>query len=244
MDSKKRKIIKVVSIVFAAILAVSALTVWIIGVATHEEGGLLRVCVNDGEGLRYIDTGDINIEGAIADRACERVEELRWPSKQIPMSVSVVAGDGTAILPGEIQREAIDASIEHINTQLDFTLLEPSGDSETADVLVRFSVPVGDMERGGTTIRHRALGAVSHHIRADGSYFCELLLFGNIGDLRGEFLVSVHELLHCAGLGHDHNNPSSVMFPYTLNDSLLDQMVNAAMITGHDKAILIDLYDN
>jgi hypothetical protein len=248
---KKRNIAVAIG---AAVLLVAATVLLIVGVTTHEEPGLLRVCEHAGV-ILYADRDDVEIIGRPESEeeaygACERVEELRWPQSQIPLTVAAVASDGTEIPPpgfGDRRRSPLDSAIRDLNRQLGFTLFASVRERTGAAIVVRSGEAV-EVDVGGH--QGRAPGAraplgYARHSRPDSAtgsdLFCGIGVYGNVGSVRHEYLVAHHELLHCAGLAHDPDNPASAIYPFTSDDTMWEQM-EAARITDFDRALLRRLY--
>lgn len=244
---KKRNI---VGAVVGAVIAVVATIAIIVAVTRHEEPGLLQVCEHAGV-ILYADRDAVDIVGRSESEeeaygSCERTEELVWPQSQIPLTVAAVTADDVEIPPGDSRREALDSAIRDINQQLGFTLFTAVSERTTAAVLVRSGIPV-ESSAGEGQRRNTVLGYAAHSRRPDLSgaetaLHCSVGLFASVNGLRYEFLVSRHELLHCAGLGHDHDNPASAIYPFTYDDTMWEQM-GTTFITDHDKGLLRERYD-
>jgi len=238
--SKKRNIAITIG---AGILAVVAAALIVYGVVTHTEPVLLEVCWENNE-ARYVEGTEVD------DGPCEGSEELVWPKSQFPLSVAAIS-DETLLAPGSARREGLDSAIRDINSQVGCELLEPVEDGAEAAIVAGVGKAVDVIARrnsGGKGAKRNAsiLGWARHQRNesgADAELHCDLAVYSTVGNLRREYLVAHHELLHCLGLAHDPNNPASAIYPFTEDDTMWDRM-HAARITDADRARLRELYCN
>lgn len=229
----------------AGVLAVVVIALIVYGVVTHSEPLLLEVCWVDGQ-ARYTDG---STEEWYDYGPCAGDEELVWAKKQIPLTVTAIeASSEDVFAPGAESRKGIDAAIRDINSQVGCKLLEPRGIREGSAILARLGAAV-DVARprdrsgpgkAGSSPSKSPLGFARHH-QLDGGLHCDMSVSSTVGSLRGEYLVAHHELLHCLGLAHHPDNPSSAMYPFTADDTMWDRM-QAARITDGQRARLRELY--
>lgn len=119
----------IIMIVVAALVAIAAIILVVVGVTTHTEAGMMRVCWNTTRTADY-------------QAQCETPEEIVWPTNQIPLQVYEPTGS-----------RSVDAAIEAANFQIGCEVLERS-DSPSADVQVFLNEPA-QVERdrsGGNTL--------------------------------------------------------------------------------------------
>jgi len=234
----------IATVVIAVVLGVATGALIIYGVVTHEETGLLRVCWGEDGKARYFDPLQLEGVDATDGESCDRPKKLVWPKEQVPLSVTAIAGDRTTMLvPGTTPRIAIDAAIEDLNRQFGFNLFAPSRDRAWSDIVVHLGIPVEtkvSRERGKKGLAP-LLGRVQHRRVSSNAIRCDLTLYANTGSYRHEYLVAHHELLHCAGFGHDEDNPSSAMYPLTTDGTMFGRM-HAARVTDHDRELGRRLY--
>ena len=238
--SKKKNIAVVVGV--AILFVVSAVSL-IYAIATHEEPTLLEVCwTNDGRALYPKNTTEETYG------ACSRGQELVWPEKQIPLSVAAVTGVEEIVLaPGTKRREALDQAIQDINSQVGCKVLSPTAFRDGSAILAHLGTAVvielgRSRGRKGEGGGHSSLGYARHRREKSGELLrCNFSVSSRVNNLRGEYLVTHHELLHCLGLSHDPDNPSSAIFPFTYDDTMWDSMISVR-ITDNDRAKLRDLY--
>lgn len=119
-----------IMLAIVAVISILAVVGVVIGVATHNEPGLMRVCWNQ-------------FNTVVSDYDCAEGTEISWPTATFPLGVET---DGYV---GEVQ-----TSIDLINTQVGCDLLayqEPSG-FRPADITITSEAIMsrGD-ERGGST---------------------------------------------------------------------------------------------
>lgn len=250
MSSWFKKPINIVIFALAVSLFIGAAVAIIVGVATHREPGFTQVCF-DREGLAVYDTS-IETGGVLGDGACEGFEELHWQTKEIPLTVAAVSADDLKEIPvGSDEREAIDSAVRDINSQVGFKLLTSVSNSRGAKIVVRMgeAIPInaGKTPRrtGDAKAPPKVLPAklgYARHFRVGEHQYCRVGIYSLVPDLRGQYLVGVHEVLHCVGLAHDDDNPGSVMYPFHENETMWDRM-NAARITDHDNEGINDRYN-
>jgi hypothetical protein len=219
------KPVNVVITVVAILMFVGGLIGVVYGVRTHREEGLLQVCwVDDdrgGRAVRYFDTNKLE-SGRPIGGPCENPEELVWPRKQIP--ITVTANGDSPRFPSVVKQAVSD-----INRQLGFVLFVV--EREGGFVVIE-SAPI---EQG------RPLGYTQHYW-AFGSLGALVGVSSAAGSERMVYLITRHELLHVVGLGHDQYNPSSCMHPLTADDTN-EQRMGAARITDFDNRLLNERYN-
>jgi hypothetical protein len=238
-----KKPLNIAITVGAMVLLVVCAVLIAYGVTTHKEAGLLQVCWQ-GDKAQY--TGGTEVA---PNESCTRTEELVWPQGKIPLAVAAIAPDRTTPLdPGAVAREGVDEAAEDINRQLGFDLFRAVADPVGAAVVVEIGVPVeagvDGRARGGDgkAATSSPLGRAQHYLFSNGrGLFCDIDIYAGIGSLRHEYLVVHHELLHCAGLAHDADNPASAIYPFTNDDTMWERM-QAARITDHDRELLRSRY--
>jgi len=216
--------------VVAAILAIGAAAALVWGITHHTEAGLLEVCWSE-EGTAVY--GASQIEGGVGYGTCERIEELQWPQKQIPLSLAPISSEGELLDENSDEVRALQHTVEDLNQQLGFDLYRVVSGVHASNAEVHFgaafvgsnSPPPGRVfhTRTGTNLR----GYV--YLRSDV-----------VSVERTLYLVLRHELLHLAGLAHDDFN-LSVMFPITREDWNSDHM-SQAHVTDYDIDLLQSKY--
>ena len=221
--SKKRNIAITVG---AAVLAVVVIGLIIYGVCTHSEPGLLRVCWQPNGSVVYADPDSTEVaDPEEVEGPCAAPEDLVWARKQLPLDVgweSYRDGD----------ERSLKAAITDINRQLGFKLYRVTPEGEESEVLISFE-PIEPGDPAGWAGHAKSAG--------DNVLFCNIGISTSASTDRMVYLVSHHELLHCAGLAHDPDNPASAIYPFTNDDSMWDTMT-AARITDFDRALLRRLY--
>jgi hypothetical protein len=217
MSSWFKKPVNIVITVGAALLTVTVIVLLIWGITHHHEGGLLEVCWVDGE-ARYV-------EGSESDHgACEGSQELRWPRKQIPITIQNVEEEAPARV---LAKAAAD-----LNSQVGFELFRMVAHGQPADA----SVHIRAFEVQNTP----PPGYVVHR-RSDERMWGEVHIRSDVASVdRTLYLVAEHEYLHLAGLEHD-DFTLSLMFPVTHEDWASENM-STAHVTDNDKALLRELY--
>lgn len=223
-----KKPVNIVVSAVASAIAVAALILILWGVSHHTEGGLLEVCWVGGEAL-YV-TGSERDNGT-----CTRPEELVWPQKQIPITVTTSTPAWGKMVERPDDTKVLIRAVDEINTQAGFQLFEMGSPESRPDAEIHFGGPIqaGDEEKTppGYTIHVRVGDALRGHvyIRSDVSSSDRLL-----------YLVLVHELLHIAGLEHD-DFTSSLLFPIT-REEWNEEVMSTAYLSDHDKRLLQMLY--
>lgn len=210
------------------------------GVATHWEPGLLRVCWTGAGGLeaRYEDAD--SVDGQIANASCDRPEELVWPQSQVPLTVSAVEGNETVLIVGSTRRRAIDAATDDINRQLGFRMLRPVTSVVPASVVVQVGAAMGVSSRTGAGAS--PLGYARHYRGdRDSRLHCRGTVLSRVSDISTQYVVVLHELLHCVGLAHDWSE-SSVMYPFT-RDDIMGHELRFVLISDRDRRRLAKLYN-
>jgi len=237
---KKRNIAITVG---AAILAIVCIVSITYAVITHEEPTLLEVCWVDGK-ARYMEGASEESYGV-----CPRGEKLVWPKSQIPLTVAAFAAYSEVVLaPGASGRQALDSAIRDINAQIGCKILEPTALRDGASILARLGEPVGIYVGGDGKGKSEKSGNPSlgfaRHVKGGNDrskLYCNLTVYSNANNVRWQYLVVHHELLHAIGLAHDPSNPSSAIYPFAFDDTMWSQM-SVSWITDEDKATLHDLY--
>lgn len=237
MDPKTKSKIKIIlSFVILAVVIVVAVILWIIGIMSHQEAGLLRVCWAPTGQAVYVND---EVETRSYGFTCEGSQELRWPTGQIPITIATTDQDGATISSDSPRGRILERTIRDLNSQVGFALFRwiPEG-TVSADAVVYFGEAIearnhGDAEPTsppGYVTHNRAGNALvaSVHIRSDVESSDELL-----------FRVLQHELLHIAGLAHDEFE-LSIMYPITRDE--LSGPMSAGHVTDVDRDLLRSLY--
>ena len=226
MDKTRNKIILVVAIV----MALGAIAGVVYGVLTHTEGGLLRVCWH-GAAAHYQD--DIERGQTAGERIdeCEEPEEIRWPQKQIPITVAVVAPSGELSEDSD-DLQVASAVVRDINAQLGFQLFKLSKQREAS---LRFH-PQAAYEYDATRGVPQVPGWATHSKGPGGYLRCDVHVRGGLS-VRYAYRVAVHEFGHCGGLAHDPDDPSSVMYPFSEDDTDSDNVL-PSRLTDNDLSLL------
>lgn len=199
----------IIMIVVLALLFVAAGVLVIVGVATHEEAGLLGWC-----------------DETYAEEATQACPAPVW--NHTPISITAMSDNPHPPMEPE---EATRSVVDTINTRLGFELLrydpDPGHCMEAHSICVRIGEPREDewMDTAGDA-RHHFDGPALHlycDVRTSNTGTSELLL-----------LVLQHEVLHCIGLAHDDFEASIMRRSQT---STPDGEF-PPRITDHDRALL------
>lgn len=238
MSSWFKKPLNIGITVGAVILATVAAFLVIWGVTHHTEGEMLQVCWAEDGSAQYV--GGIELrttnpaEGSL-DEPCTRPEELVWPEKQIPITLSAETADGQAV--GEIAYEGhlLESAVVGLNRQVGFELYRMGGGVHTTSAAVRFG---GAFEGAGEL--SAPPGYVTHR-RVDNALRGHIWIRSDVvSDTRLLHLVLEHELLHLAGLRHD-DFTLSIMFPM-IREEWRTGVMSTAHVTDLDRSNLRRLY--
>lgn len=224
-------------VVIAAALFVVALFGVIWGVAHHSEPDLLQVCWS-GTQVDYIDGTEVK------SSPCTQSESLVYAKRQIPLTVVPME---SSILLGPDHRDSkvIDAAVRDINAQFSFELFKMLYGPNAVHDDGRIKASVIVHTRAAYTPGERALsskvpGWAIHSRRMDGSIQCDVYLRGGLSE-RFMYRVAMHELGHVVGFAHDDENPASVMYPLTADDTASKRLL-PSRFTDHDRSVGRDLY--
>lgn len=197
----------------------TVITLIAVGVSTHEEPGLMRVCWRS-DGV------------AIYDQCPEGSgQDLVWD--HLPVTISVRAYDGVAETQADADR-AVGEAIQLWNDQTDLTLFRIAGGDEMPDAVLVWGEPfeVGvSVENEGGFVEHRSVGVMSAEVGIE-----------RIGTSRLAYLITLHELGHLIGLAHDVGGfRSSPMYPTTEDDTWEDRL-SFTRVTDWDREVLRTTY--
>jgi len=221
--SKKRNIAVAI---LAAVMLVVAIVGVIWGVTHHTEGNRLEVCWHNGVVLYQSEhverTGTVETEHG----GCEETEEIIWQKTQIPLVVHVVAPGGE-VSTDEDDLQVAKAIVRDYNAQVGFEFYKLS---KSGDAAVRFW-PNAPYESGASDDPRQASsvpGWATHSKGPDGRLLCDIHVRGGLS-VRYAYRVGFHEFGHCAGLEHDVDDPSSVMYPFSRDDTESEVMLPSRM---------------
>lgn len=202
-----------------AVLVTGAIIGISIGIANHQEEGLLNVVWTDNRAT-YEPIRD------------EVTTELTWPKEQIPILISVIdpAGEYLPISSEEVNE--VRQAIDDFNDQVGFDLFEFSSTPDVEDASVIWGLPI---EVG----RNSPAGLVSHRRLSNGE-IQGLVRLWETTSIRTTHQVLMHELGHLIGLAHD-DFQDSLMYP-TYQDNNLGESTGSIRITDSDVALLKRLY--
>jgi hypothetical protein len=190
----------IVAVVLFCLVAVGAAVAIVVGVATHDETVRMKVC--------WINEIGWPVERA--KRPCNAVE-VRWGRS--PLKVSTGAWKGTLVEPWQL--EETRRAIEDVNTQVGKRILTFVGGDLDSDVLVAWNVPrEGDDPDEGVVFYQDPNGAL-----LPGSAMVRIY---STGHQPLAYRVLLHGLGHVVGLGHDDDNPRSIMSPVQPELSLVE----------------------
>ena len=216
------KKINIAITVVAAVMLVGAIVGVIWGVTHHTEGNRLEVCWNNG--VAHYEPDQVERTGSVETEhdGCENSEKIVWQKAQIPLVVHVVAPSG------ELSNDQEDLQIattlvRDYNAQVGFEFFRLSKQGPAS---VRFH-PQAAYETGASNdIRNVSSvpGWATHSKSPDGRLRCDVYVRGGLS-VRYAYRVGFHEFGHCAGLAHDPDDPSSVMYPFSANDTTRESML-------------------
>ena len=219
--SKKRNILSVVIVVVMVIVAAVGV-IW--GVTHHTEGGRLAVCWN--AGVVQYENESVEHVGSVEEEHgdCAETEDIIWSKTQIPITVQVVTSDGE-LSTEEEDIQVVTAIVRDYNAQVGFEFYRLS---KAGGAYIRVH-PNTSYDTGGAS---SVPGWATHSKRTDGRLLCDIHIRGGLS-VRYAYQVGMHEFGHCAGLEHDPNYPSSLMYPFSADDTESDVM-SLSRITDND----------
>lgn len=167
---------RILSLTFFSVLLTVTLGLLIFAVITHEEPGLIRVCMDSQD--RY-------------NPECP--EFSGWSTDDVPLIVGVTSSNP---YPPADPDEAVTSVVQTINTRLGFMLLvvEEGGCLPDHDICV----DVGVAHEPGFMDAH----GDAQHLQTSEGLRCNART-SNTGTSELLYLVLQHELGHCIGLAHD-----------------------------------------
>lgn len=227
MSSWFKKPVNIGITVGAAVLAAVVIFLIVWGVTHHTEGEMLQVCWVNGE-ARYTD----DTEGSSG--SCDRPEELAWPEKQIPITVTPTTPDGQVLGEDSDESKALAHAVTDFNRQVGFRLFRMERELGSASAVVRLG---GAFRSGGES---PPPGHVTHRRVATGLRGHVFVRSDVVADSRLLHVVLLHELGHLAGLAHD-DFTLSIMFPLAREEWESGEM-STAHVTDRDKANLRHRY--
>ena len=209
-----------VAVAIVGITAVIAIVGIVVGVLTHHERTLLLACWGNNT-ANYVEKG--------TRPNCDQPEEVIWPSKQIPITVTVLGMDGSETADPAFAK-SMAAEVRSLDAELGmglFSMVQSAGYVSAREVPYERSM--GD-ERG----------IVVHHRDSQGQIFVDMRIVSGL-DMSTFHEVVRHELLHAAGLAHD-DYEESVMFPIT-PDYIFSTGISKRRISDADLNRLRKLYN-
>lgn len=211
------------------VLTVVVIVLLVVGISTHTEAGIQRVCWRPDGVAVYAPCGVPTMD---SDRLSEpRVieEDLVWPSG-VPITIAVRAHSGSADDLAQALG-TVGASVELWNDQLGFEAFRITSEGPAATVLI-WGVP---SDATGTSEG----GSCSHRRSASGVLTAEVAII-HVATTRLAYLVTVHELGHLIGLAHDDFS-ASPMYPTTRDDTE-DERLSFTRVTDWDRDLLRRMY--
>lgn len=215
-NRKRRTILVAV----AAVMFVGAVAGVIWGVTHHSEGSRLEVCWS-GDAAYYPKGESERFE--VKNGGCRNPEEIIWEKKQIPLTVQVFTPEDELSIDEE-DLQVAKAIIKDYNAQVGFEFYR----------LVRNGLPVVRFYPNAAYASESAddfwqissvPGWAAHSKRpVTGDLRCSVHVRGGLS-IRYAYRVGLHEFGHCAGLAHDPDDQSSVMYPLTTDDTTWGKMI-------------------
>lgn len=221
----KRKQIIVLAV--AAVIAVAAVVLLIVGLTTHRERTLLEVCWSPDGRAGYL--GDVEKNESVT---CTGHEELVWPRKQLPITLTAVEDleASFSLSDGDRRVKVLRQAIQNISRELGFEAFVWTP-VDTTSSIVYF---------GGAVNADPSPGHIAHR-RTESGLEADVFIRSDVESSdRLLYRVLMHELLHVLGLAHD-DFQASIMFPVMLDDTVEGSM-SAAHVTDVDRARLRELY--
>lgn len=213
-----------IAVIFGALILAGALFGVIWGVTHHSEPGLLKVCWNGAE-VEYVSQTEV-----YSDPCTTPWEDLVYEKRQIPLTVvPMTYGNNSILSPDDRDSKVVDAVVRDINAQFGFELFKMVYGSDAVQEDGRIKASVIVHTQAAYTPGERALsvkvsGWAIHSRRSDGSTQCDVYIRGGLSE-RYMYRVGIHELGHVIGFAHDDDNPGSVMFPLTTDDTTIEHML-------------------
>ena len=211
--SKKRNV-AVAVIVAVMVLGAIFGVVW--GVTHHTEGNRLEVCWVNGTAYYNPDQVEQHESVRVGIDGCEETEEIIWQKSQIPIAVQVVASSGELSI-NEDDIQIAKSVIRDYNAQVGFEFYRLSKEGR-GDLWFH---PRAAYETGSSNnVRNSSSvpGWATHSKTSDGRVQCDVHVRGGLSN-RYTYRVAFHEFGHCGGLAHDPNDPSSIMYPFSDDDT-------------------------
>lgn len=205
------------------VVFVSAVVFVIIGVATHEEPGLMGGCWDDRN--RKVHTYEV--------AGAEKCPPIKWNKSAFPLRTAVRTENPH---PPDDPQDAVDAVISKINRRLGFKAFE----LDRSEVGLCYEGHAVCVEIG---VAHEPMwmdtaGDASFWNSEDFGMSCEVRT-SNTGTAEMLHLVLEHEMGHCLGLAHDSYR-KSIMFGGKLKPTPDGQL--PPWISDDDRRMLRELY--
>lgn len=208
--------------VVAALMLVGAIVGVVWGVTHHTEGNRLEVCWYNG--IAHYEPHQVEVTGSMETEhnGCEETEEIIWQKAQIPLFVHVVTPSGE-LSTDEDDLQVAKTIVRDYNAQVGFEFYRLAKEGR-ADI--RFH-PQAAYEAGDSDDSRNVSsvpGWATHSKSPNGRLFCDVYVRGGLS-VRYAYRVGFHEFGHCAGLAHDPDDPSSVMYPFSADDTERESML-------------------
>jgi hypothetical protein len=202
-DKTKAKVIMVVITIVSSILAVAAVVFIVVGVLSHEETVRLKACWETNRAV-YIEPGDDVPPGCIPI-------DVVWGWS--PLDVGLYSYNDNPPEPWQI--DLTIKAVDEVNKQVGRNIFRFDVVGDASDIDVIWNVPL----EGSKT----PLEGVQHY-RFSGNLtagYAKVNMSGR-GDQDVLYRALLHGLGHAVGLGHDHDNRRSIMYPLQPDFGLLD----------------------
>lgn len=205
------------------VVAVIAIVLVVVGVTTHTEAGLLKICWQDSKAYYQQD-----IENRDKQGECANPVKAKWSKERLPLEI-VPSSD-----LGNLKNKHIDrtkSAIKLVNGQLGFKAVKYKAEAP-GDVYVEWDHAYN---QGSSQP-----GDCRHYLESGKMY--GLIKMRAVGGNRYSYRILVHELGHCAlGLAHD-DFEGSIMYSPVPDDSMEDKM-RFTRFSDHDVELLQNLYE-